>query len=281
VSVVELMLMVKAVIIGIVEGITEFLPISSTGHMIIVGNLIDFQYPLYRKAYVDMFEIVIQLGAILAILVLYWNKISGSLKNLAPGKWGFKLWFNIFVAFVPAAVIGVLFNDMIQKKLFNPITVAFALVFGGFLMIFMENKYRRGNKTNQIENVNVKQAFKIGCFQCISLWPGMSRSASTIMGAWVSGLTNVAAAEFSFILAIPTMIAATGYSLLKVKITMTAPEIIALVIGFVVSFIVALIVVDKFIGFLKRKPMRVFAIYRIFIGIVVLVLAFSHVIVTY
>jgi undecaprenyl-diphosphatase len=278
VGAIEIMLMVKAVIIGIVEGVTEFLPISSTGHMIIVGSLINFQDPTYRKAYVDTFEIVIQLGAILAILVLYWDKISGSLKNIAPGKWGFKLWFNILVAFIPAAIIGFLFDDMIQDKLFNPITVASALVFGGFLMIFMENKYRRGNSTKRIEDVNVKQAFKIGCFQCLALWPGMSRSASTIIGSWVSGLTNVAAAEFSFILAIPTMIAASGYSLLKVKIAMTASEIIALVIGFVVSFVVALIVVDKFISFLKKKPMRVFAIYRIFIGIVVLGFAFKHII---
>ncbi|MBP2033751.1 undecaprenyl-diphosphatase [Clostridium algifaecis] len=274
----ELMLMIKAVVIGIVEGVTEFLPISSTGHMIIVGSLINFQSPAYRKAYVDMFEVVIQLGAILAILVLYWNKISGSLKNLAPGKWGFKLWCNMLIAFIPAAVIGLKFNDMIKAKLFNPVTVACALIFGGFLMIYMENKYRRGNSTNKIENVTPMQSFKIGCFQCLSLWPGMSRSASTIMGAWVSGLTNVAAAEFSFILAIPTMIAASGYSLLKVKIKMTSPEIIALVIGFVVSFIVALVVVDKFIAFLKRKPMRVFAIYRIVIGILVLILAYKNII---
>jgi undecaprenyl-diphosphatase len=225
-----------------------------------------------------MFEIVIQLGAILAILVLYWNKISGSLKNLTPGKWGFKLWCNIIIAFIPAAVIGFLLDDIIQAKLFNSITVACALILGGFLMIFMENKYRRGNKTDRIEDVTAKQALKIGCFQCLSLWPGMSRSASTIMGAWTSGLTNVAAAEFSFILAIPTMIAATGFSLLKVKITMTTPEIIVLIIGFVVSFIVALVVVDKFISFLKRKPMKVFAIYRIFIGVLVLILAYINII---
>ncbi|MBV4432030.1 undecaprenyl-diphosphate phosphatase [Clostridium tyrobutyricum] len=273
-----MLFIIKAIIIGIVEGVTEFLPISSTGHMIIVGDLINFSAPAYRKAYVDMFEIVIQLGAILAILVLYWNKISGSLKNLTPGKWGFKLWCNIIIAFIPAAVIGFLLDDIIQAKLFNSITVACALILGGFLMIFMENKYRRGNKTDRIENVTAKQALKIGCFQCLSLWPGMSRSASTIMGAWTSGLTNVAAAEFSFILAIPTMIAATGFSLLKVKITMTTPEIIVLIIGFVVSFIVALVVVDKFISFLKRKPMKVFAIYRIFIGVLVLILAYINII---
>ncbi|MBV4427088.1 undecaprenyl-diphosphate phosphatase [Clostridium tyrobutyricum] len=273
-----MLFIIKAIIIGIVEGVTEFLPISSTGHMIIVGDLINFSSPAYRKAYVDMFEIVIQLGAILAILVLYWNKISGSLKNLTPGKWGFKLWCNIIIAFIPAAVIGFLLDDIIQAKLFNSITVACALILGGFLMIFMENKYRRGNKTDRIEDVTAKQALKIGCFQCLSLWPGMSRSASTIMGAWTSGLTNVAAAEFSFILAIPTMIAATGFSLLKVKITMTTPEIIVLIIGFVVSFIVALVVVDKFISFLKRKPMKVFAIYRIFIGVLVLILAYINII---
>ncbi|MCI1945949.1 undecaprenyl-diphosphate phosphatase [Clostridium luticellarii] len=274
----EIIFIIKAVIIGIVEGITEFLPISSTGHMIIVGNLINFKAPAYNKVYIDMFEIVIQLGAILAIVVLYWNKIFNSLKNLAPGKWGFKLWFSILVAFIPSAVAGFIFNDIIQEKLFNPVTVSCALIFGGVLMIYMENRYRKGNSIRKIEDVNIVQAFKIGCFQCLSLWPGMSRSASTIIGGWVSGLTNVAAAEFSFFLAIPTMIAASGWSLIKVKISMNSIQIIGLVIGFVVSFLVALVVVDKFIGFLKKKPMRVFAVYRIFIGIVVLVLAFTKVI---
>ena len=160
-----MLFIIKAIIIGIVEGVTEFLPISSTGHMIIVGDLINFSAPAYRKAYVDMFEIVIQLGAILAILVLYWNKISGSLKNLTPGKWGFKLWCNIIIAFIPAAVIGFLLDDIIQAKLFNSITVACALILGGFLMIFMENKYRRGNKTDRIEDVTAKQALKIGCLK--------------------------------------------------------------------------------------------------------------------
>ncbi|MCT8978358.1 undecaprenyl-diphosphate phosphatase [Clostridium sp. CX1] len=274
----EIILMLKAAIIGIVEGITEFLPVSSTGHMIIVGNLINFQAPAYPKEYVDMFEIVIQLGAILAIVVLYWNKIFNSLKNLAPGKWGFKLWLNVIVAFIPSAVVGLLLDDLIKAKLFNAVTVAFALVIGGFVMIFMENKFRRGNKTRSIDDVNLVQAFKIGCFQCLALWPGMSRSASTIMGAWISGLNNFAAAEFSFFLALPTMVAASGYSLLKVKIAMDTTQIIALVVGFVVSFLVALVVVEKFLNFLKRKPMRIFAIYRIFIGIIILVLAFTKVI---
>lgn len=274
----DFLLIFKAVIIGIVEGITEFLPISSTGHMIIVGNLINFQAPAYQKAYIDMFEVVIQLGAILAIVVLYWKKIRNSLENLAPGKSGFKLWFNILVAFIPSAVIGLLLHKTIEEKLFNAVTVSLALVVGGLMMIFMENKYRRGNTTRSIDDVNVVQAFKIGCFQCLALWPGMSRSASTIMGAWVSGLNTFAAAEFSFFLAIPTMVAASGLSLIKLRIAMNSTEIVALIVGFVVSFVVALVVVEKFIKFLQRKPMRIFAIYRILVGIIILVLAFTKVI---
>jgi len=274
----EIVLMLKAVIIGIVEGITEFLPISSTGHMIIVGNLINFQAPAYPKQYVDMFEVVIQLGAILAIVVLYWEKIKTSLMNIMPGQWGFKLWFNILVAFLPSAVIGLLLHKTIEAKLFNAATVSLALIVGGFLMIFMENKYRRGNTTKSIDDVNVVQAFKIGCFQCLALWPGMSRSASTIIGAWISGLNTVAAAEFSFFLAIPTMVGASVLSLKNGIGSMDSSQVMALVIGFVVSFIVALVVVDKFIKFLQRKPMRVFAIYRIFVGIVILVLTFTKII---
>lgn len=274
----EFILIIKAIAIGIVEGITEFLPISSTGHMIIVGSLIKFNEPTYPKAYVDMFEVVIQLGAILAIVVLYWNKFSSSIKNLAPGKWGFKLWFNILVAFIPSALLGLIFKSKIEEKLFNPITVAMALVFGGFLMIYFENKYRRGNKIKSMEDVNIVQAFKIGCFQCLALWPGMSRSASTIMGAWISGLNNVAAAEFSFFLAIPTMVAASGLTLVKSHYSMNGMEIIALVVGFVVSFLVALLVVEKFIKFLQHKPMRVFAIYRIFIGVIILILGLTKII---
>lgn len=273
----DFILIFKAVIIGIVEGITEFLPISSTGHMIIVENLIKFKAPMYPKAYMDMFDVVIQLGAILAIVVLYWNKIRGSLENLKPGKWGFKLWLNMLVAFIPAAIVGLLFNDIIKAKLFNAVTVSVALIVGGFLMIFMENRYRRGNKIRDIDDVNIIQAFKIGCFQCLSLWPGMSRSASTIMGGWVSGLNNSAAAEFSFFLAIPTMVAASLFSIIKIKIVMTSSQIVALIVAFIVAFIVALVVVDGFISFLKRKPMRVFAIYRIIIGALILGLVFTKV----
>lgn len=266
-----MLLLIKAIIIGIVEGITEFLPISSTGHMIIVGHLINFKEPLYSKAYVDMFDVVIQLGAILAIVVLYWDKIVDSFRNIE--SWGLKLWVNIFIAFLPSAVVGLLIHKIIKEKLFGPKPVTAALIFGGFLMIIIENKYRRKFKIRRIEDVNAVQAFKIGCFQCLSLWPGMSRSASTIMGAWISGLNSVAAAEFSFFLAIPTMVAASGLELVGTNFhEINNMEIIALAVGFVVAFIVALLVVEKFVGFLKKKPMRIFAIYRIAIGIVLIIM---------
>ncbi|MFA9398904.1 MAG: undecaprenyl-diphosphate phosphatase [Clostridiaceae bacterium] len=264
-------LIIKAIIIGIVEGITEFLPISSTGHMIIVGDMINFKDP---ADYVSMFEIVIQLGAILAIVVLYRKKIWDTLKNLFGGdKSGLKFWINIIVAVIPSAIIGILLNDLIEEKLFNTFTVAIGLLVGGILLILVENKYRRRYKTKTIDDVNVVQAFKIGCFQCLALWPGMSRSASTIMGAWICGLSTVAAAEFSFFLAIPTMVGASILSLGKHGINnLTFDQSVALIVGFVVSFLVALLVVDKFINFLKKKKMRPFSVYRIVLGIVLLLM---------
>lgn len=270
------MLLLHAIIIAIVEGITEFLPVSSTGHMIIVGDIINYKATA-GEAFVEMFDVVIQLGAILAIVVLYWKKIMDSLKNFS--EYGFKLWTSIIVAFIPSAVIGLLLHSAIKAKLFNSLTVAIALVVGGFMMIYFEKTYRKRAITKKIEDVNVKQAIKIGLFQCLALWPGMSRSASTIMGAWISGLSNAAAAEFSFFLALPTMVAASGLELIKTDFSaFNSSHYIALAVGFVVAFLVALIVVDKFIAFLKRKPMRIFAIYRIFIGIILIVLISTKVI---
>jgi len=203
----------KSLLLGIVEGITEFLPISSTGHMILVGHFINFEGSSFEK----LFEIVIQLGAILAIVVLFRKKIGASLKTLRPNEFGFKLWTNLMLAFLPAGVVGLLFyKKIIEKYLFYPVPVALALLIGGIWMIFAENKYRNNNKITSIEQVGYKQAFAIGCFQCLSvLWPGFSRSASTIIGGWIMGLSSVAAAEFSFFLAVPTMFGATALELSK------------------------------------------------------------------
>lgn len=265
----NLILICKAAILGVVEGITEFLPISSTGHMVIVGRFINFE-----GDFAKLFEIVIQLGAILAIVFLFKSKIFNSLKNLKPGEVGFKLWTGLILAFMPTAVIGLLFHERIEQYLMSPIPVAGALVVGGIWMIFAENKYRKNDKIQDVEQVGYKQAFIIGCFQCLSvLWPGFSRSASTIIGGWIMGLSSVAAAEFSFFLAIPTMIIATLFMLLKSSLIMTLPQVAALIVGFVVSFLVALVVVAKFIEFLKTKPMRGFAYYRILVGVLILIFA--------
>ena len=267
-----MILILQSIIMGIVEGITEFLPISSTGHMIIMGHLIGF-----TGAFATLFEIVIQLGAILAIVVLYRDKLWNSLKNLAPGNWGFKLWANIIVAFIPSAILGFLFHKKIEASLFGPVPVIAAMIIGGILMILVENKFRKKDLIGNVDRIILPQAFLIGCFQCLALWPGMSRSASTIMGAWIVGLNSVAAAEFSFFLAIPTMLGATALTLLKAKMALTAIEVISLIIGFIVSFIVAIIVVNKFINFLQKRRMRVFAVYRIFAGVLLLVLVFMKV----
>lgn len=270
----NLFLIVKAIILGVVEGITEFLPISSTGHMIIVGKFINFS-----GDFAKLFEIVIQLGAILAIVYLFRDKILNSFKSLKPGGEGFKLWSSLILAFIPAGVVGLLLHKKIEAHLMIPVVVAAALLVGGIWMIYAENKYRKNDTITNIDNVGYKRAFVIGCFQCLSiLWPGFSRSAATIIGGWMMGLSSVAAAEFSFFLAIPTMIVATVFSLLKEGAALTMPELVALVVGFVVSFFVALVVVEKFLEFLKTKPMKGFAIYRIIVGIVILTFTFFKII---
>ena len=267
-----MILLLQSIIIGIVEGITEFLPVSSTGHMIIVGHFINF-----TGDFATLFEIVIQLGAILAIVVLYWDKLWNSLKNLTPGKWGFRLWANIIVAFLPSAILGFILHKKIEAALFGTIPVIGALIVGGILMILVENKYRNKDVIGDVDSIILPQAFIIGCFQCLAMWPGMSRSASTIMGAWIVGLNSVAAAEFSFFLAIPTMIGAAALTLFKAKMALSAIQIVSLIVGFVVSFIVAIFVVDKFVNFLKKKRMRVFAIYRICVGVLLLALVYMNI----
>ncbi|HHW03848.1 MAG TPA: undecaprenyl-diphosphate phosphatase [Thermoanaerobacterales bacterium] len=258
---------IKAFIMGIVEGLTEFLPISSTGHLIIVGDLIGFK----GSSFTVMFEIVIQLGAILAVVFYYRKKIFDSLLNIMPGRWGFNLWFKMLIAFIPAAVLGVLFNDYIEAHLFSSFTVAIALILGGLLMILVENVFGRYGM-DDMDKTSLGQSFAIGVAQCLSLFPGMSRSASTIMGGLAAGLSARAAAEFSFFLAIPTMLGATVFSLHKGISSMTPVEWQALGIGFVMSFIVALFAVDKFLSYLGKHSLKSFAYYRIVVGIIMIVL---------
>ncbi|MDD5794250.1 MAG: undecaprenyl-diphosphate phosphatase [Clostridiales bacterium] len=273
----------KAIIIAIVEGLTEFIPVSSTGHMILIGNLIDF-----KGEFADMFEVVIQLGAIMAVVVLYWKKIKDSVVEFfkyiftkgKEGKVGFKFGINVIVASIPAGVVGMLFYSKI-KSLFGPKYVIIAFIVGGILLLLIENSFRkRKHKTKSIDDITVKQSFKVGLFQVLSMWPGMSRSASTIMGGWVADISTPIAAEFSFFLAIPAMVGSSAKDLFEFDYSiMNTTSWIALVIGFIVAFIVSIVVMDKFVAFLKKKPMRVFAIYRIFAGTLLAILVLTKVII--
>ena len=293
---INIILVFKAIIIAIVEGITEFIPVSSTGHMIIVGDLINF-----KGSFSNIFEVVIQLGAIVAIIVLYWDKLFKSIIQFLKGiilfikniciniflpkskkkvlnekeKQGIIFWKNILVACLPAAIMGFLFDDFIDKYLFNSFTVAIGLLLGGILLIITENYFKNKFVTRDVDDLTTKQAFRVGVFQCLALWPGMSRSSSTIIGGWASGVSTVAATEFSFFLAIPIMVGATGLKLYKNFGMFSSGEILVLVIGFLVAFVVALVVVEKFINYLKKKPMKSFAIYRIIVSIVLFILIFK------
>ncbi len=275
----EILLILKSVIVAIVEGITEFLPVSSTGHMIIASDIINFSETAGID-FVNMYEVVIQLGAILAIMVLYRKKIIDSIIHLR--EYGFKMWFYIFIAFLPSAIVGVLINDFIKNKLFNSFSVSIGLIVGAIILLLVEKYFSNRNldkQTKDIKDINLKQAVGIGCFQILSLWPGMSRSSSTISGAWVFGCSTKLAAEFSFFLAIPTMLGASVYELLGMDYTnFTTNHGIALVVGFLVAFLVAILVVDTFIKFLRKYPMKYFAYYRICIAILLIVLVAFNII---
>lgn len=265
----NLLLLLKAVILGIVEGITEFLPVSSTGHMILAGAFMGIDS---TKGFFNLFEIVIQFGAILAVVVLYRKRIVDVFRHVGRGQYGMRLILSIIASLVPTVIVAKLFYKQIGKVLMFPLPVALSLVVGGIALILCERAFHQNRKVRRMEDVGLKEGFMIGVFQCLSfLWPGFSRSASTIIGGWVVGLTTVAAADYTFFLAIPTMFGATAYSLVDAKMKLTSIEVLALVIGFVVAFLVALVVVKKFINFLKHKPLRVFGYYRIIIGIVMLI----------
>lgn len=278
---IDLLLIFKAIIVAIVEGLTEFVPVSSTGHMILVSNLIDF-----TGAFADMFIIVIQLGAILAVVVLYWTKISTSVVDFfkfiftkgREGETGFRFGINVIVGSIPALIVGLLLHDKI-KSLLNPRAVIYGFIVGGILLIVIENIYRkRRPKARSIDAITAKESLIVGIAQCFAMWPGMSRSASTIMGGWIAGLSTPVAAEFSFFLAIPAMVGSTGLDMLKFDYSiMTTTDWIALAVGFLVAFIVALVVMNKFVNYLKKKPMRVFAVYRIIVGVILAVLVFAGV----
>lgn len=255
--------MLEAVILGIVEGITEFLPISSTGHLILAGDVLGFTSDMAKT-----FEVFIQLGAILAVVWLYREKLSSSMKGIGTEKTN-RFLLNLLLAFLPAAFFGLLMHSYIKRHLFNPVTVAIALIVGG-IVIFVIEKVVKKPVVMDVDDVSFKQALGIGMAQTLSLFPGVSRAGATIMGAMCIGLERKAATEFSFFLAIPTMFAATSYDLLKNLHNLSMNDFPIFAVGFLVSFFSALLVIKAFLGFVTRHNFNSFALYRIVFGAVVL-----------
>ena len=255
----------EAIILAIIEGLTEFLPVSSTGHMIIGSSLMGIAEDDFTKT----FTIAIQLGAILSVVVIYWRRFIQSVD----------FYYKLFLGFLPAAVFGFLLNDYIDALLENVIVVATTLLLGGIVLIFVDDWFKKTEVTGTSEVTNAT-ALKIGLFQCIAMIPGVSRSAATIIGGLTQKMNRNAAAEFSFFLAIPTMLAATSYKLLKFYMAgggFHGEEIQLLIVGNVVAFIVAIIAIKGFIAFLSKHGFRVFGYYRIALGLLILILYFSGV----
>ena len=264
----------KAVLFGIVEGITEWLPVSSTGHLILLNEFVKLNV---SEAFESMFDVVIQLGAILAVIVLFFHKLN----PFAPSKTGdekkqtWDLWFHVIAAIIPSGVIGILLDDWMDEHLHNAVVVSIALIVYGIAFILME-RGKTGKHLRRIDDVHAidyKTALLIGCAQCLSLVPGTSRSGSTILGAILVGVSRGAGAEFSFFMAIPTMLGASAIKLLKFVLsgaTATGTEIGVLIVGCIVSFIVSLLVIRGLMEYVRNHTFKVFGIYRIILGVVIL-----------
>ncbi len=264
---------IKAIILGIVEGITEWLPISSTGHMILVDEFINLNV---SDAFLELFLVVIQLGAICAVPVLFFNKLNpfSTKKSKEEKRSTWSLWFKVIVGVLPAGVIGILFDDLLNEYLYNYVVVAIALIVYGVLFIVIE-KRKKGTafRIERVEDLTYKDALVIGAYQMLSLIPGTSRSGSTILGGMLSGVSRTASAEFSFFMAIPVMLGASALKLLKffmAGFSITTPELLILLVGIVVSFIVSLAAIKFLMDFVKRHDFKPFGIYRIALGMLVI-----------
>jgi undecaprenyl-diphosphatase len=259
------MTLIEAIILGIIEGITEFLPISSTGHMIIASSLMGIAEDPFTKT----FTVAIQFGAILSVIFLYWKRFFQSMN----------FYYKLFVAFIPAAVFGKLLNDFIDSLLGNVLVVAVMLLLGGIFLIFMD-RFIKEKTDDTDDEISYGTAFKIGLFQVIAMIPGVSRSAATIIGGLIQGLSRKTAAEFSFFLAVPTMFAATVYkvySFYKTGITVESDQINLLIVGNIVAFIVAILAIRSFIGIVTRYGLKYYGYYRVLVGLTIIILLMSGV----
>ena len=257
------MSILQVIILAIIEGITEFLPVSSTGHMILASSIMGIQ----GNDFVKLFTVAIQLGSILSVIVLYFKRLFKS----------FDFYFKLLAAFIPAVIFGLLFSKKIDQLLESPLGVAIALLVGGIILLFVDKWFKDGN-IDDTDQISYPTAIKIGFFQCISMIPGTSRSAASIVGGMTQKLTRKAAAEFSFFLAVPTMFGATAkklYDFYKEGHTISPNEINLLIIGNVVGFVVAMLAIKSFIGYLSKHGFKAFGIYRIIVGGIILVLYLS------
>ena len=264
----------KAIVLGVVEGITEWLPISSTGHMILIDEFLELEV---SDAFLEMFLVVIQLGAILAVPFLFWDRLWPLTKKKSDEekKGIINLWGKVIVGAIPAAVLGLLLDDLLDMYLYNYIVVAIALIVYGVLFILVEKiKAEKKYSIDSAEDLSYTDALKIGAFQCLSLIPGTSRSGSTILGGMLTGVSRKASAEFSFFMAIPIMLGASGLKILKFileGVTATGEEILLLLVGIVVSFLVSFFVIRFLMDFVKRHDFKIFGYYRIALGVVVII----------
>ena len=261
---------IKAIILGLVEGATEFIPVSSTGHLILAGDWLNFEGEAAKT-----FEVFIQLGAILAVVWLYRAKVSDVVRNASRDPNARQLVVNLAIAFLPAALIGFFIHDWIKEHLFNPVTVAWALLVGGIVILLIE-WWNPPEDVADVDRIPARKALGIGLAQVLSLFPGVSRSGATIMGARSLGLSRRAATEFSFFLAIPVMFAATGYDLIKSRDTLSVADAPVFAVGFIVSFLSAIVVVKAFLGFVSRHTFKGFAWYRIAFGALLLLIFWNR-----
>ncbi len=273
----DLILLFKAALMGIVEGLTEFLPVSSTGHLILAGSLLGFTDATVGSA--KLFEIVIQAGAIVAVVIVYWQRVRDTVHGVIKGEAKQQRFaLNVLIAFLPAAILGVLFNSAIKAHLFTPLVVASTFILGGLVILWAERRPASTVRIHSVDELTPLDAFKVGLAQSLALVPGTSRSGATIIGGMLFGLSRKAATDFSFFLAIPTLIGASVYSLWKDRASLSGADVPVLLVGTFVSFIVAWIVVRWLLRYISTHTFTPFAWYRIAFGIVVLATAYSGVV---
>jgi undecaprenyl-diphosphatase len=271
--VLDIALLIKAVVMGVVEGLTEFLPISSTGHLILAGALLGFDDDKAK-----VFDIAIQTGAIFAVILVYWQKIRTTLVDLPTQKQAQQLALNVLIAFFPAVVLGLLFGKTIKAHLFTPVVVATTFIVGGFIILWAEKRQAAGGNAVRVtdaDDMTWKDALKVGLVQCLAMVPGTSRSGATIIGGMLLGLSRKAATDFSFYLAIPTLIGAGVYSLYKERALLSMADVPMFAVGLVVSFLSAWVCVRWLLRFIASHSFTGFAYYRIAFGIVVLLTAWT------